>query len=190
MTAEFQKEYVYKSTLRDVYGMTDSMIAELGDPDLRVKNPHYRSGPLASLYLIERVEAWCDAHDDRLQKALSARAKRSEASKRANETKYNQIIEWANTVTVELYPPDSYEAVWNEADAYYASRDWRFFGFGVGFGGVVAYMRHNCTNYDRLLKQIYGQVGTHEAYQIIRDRADNIVEQWLNEAQTAQEGVK
>lgn len=185
MTDTFEKQYVYKTTLRDVYGLTDRMIAELGDPDKYTKNPHWRSGPMASLYLIERVEAWCDANRARINDILEKRAARQRAAKRAVETKYIALIHWAETAEIELEPLASYEDAWKSAETYYSGSSWHDRYDGVSFGGVIAYMRHNCTNYDRLLRQIDGKVGTHEAYQILRGRVDDLVEKWLNEAREA-----
>jgi|SRR5215469_6421509 len=47
--------YVYKSTLYK-RGRSDDLIAKyLGEPDKLVPNPHYRSGPRAKLYKLDRV---------------------------------------------------------------------------------------------------------------------------------------
>lgn len=183
-TGDFQKEYVYKSTLRDVYGLTPAMIRELGDPDKLTKNPHWKSGPLASLYLIERVEAWIDANIERVEQAREKRVKRAASAKRANETKYTKITQWAQMVDITFTPPTDYDAAWDQAEQHYLYQstwdDYRT----ISYNGVVAYIRHNCTNYDRLLRQIDGKVGTYQAYNIIRARVDDMVEAWLNDART------
>ncbi|MEI7776626.1 MAG: hypothetical protein WCK17_17845 [Verrucomicrobiota bacterium] len=68
------QSYVYKSTLRKKYGLTPSMIEELGEPDKRVPNQNYRSGPRASLYKVERVEAWIEKNLERIKKNLRAKS--------------------------------------------------------------------------------------------------------------------
>jgi hypothetical protein len=78
-----EKEYVYKSTVAKVYGLTPSMIDELGGPDEVCENPHYRNGPLASLYRVERVEAWVEQNRERVEKAKERRAKRAAAAREA-----------------------------------------------------------------------------------------------------------
>lgn len=57
MTGDFQRpedirpNYKYKTTLIRELGWTNNLIREyLGEPDLYVKNPHYKSGPWSSLY--------------------------------------------------------------------------------------------------------------------------------------------
>jgi hypothetical protein len=57
------EKYFYKTTIANTYGMTPKMIAELGDPDKLVENPHYKSGPPAGLYKVKRVEAWLAGRD-------------------------------------------------------------------------------------------------------------------------------
>lgn len=83
-----EKRYVYKSTLTKVYGMTPSMIEELGEPDMTCENPNWKTGPYeASLYLIERVEAWAENNRERLEKARQSRQKRSAAMRAAHQRK-------------------------------------------------------------------------------------------------------
>lgn len=67
--------YAYRSAVREEYGLTDAMIDELGPPDESVPNPHYRCGPLASLYLRSRVEGWIAQNPERVQKAREHRTK-------------------------------------------------------------------------------------------------------------------
>jgi hypothetical protein len=55
------RRYHYKTTLRDVYGFTPSMIAELGPPDKTSDYPHP-----CSLYLVERIVAWIEKNLDRV----------------------------------------------------------------------------------------------------------------------------
>lgn len=78
-------DYVYESTVRREYGLTPGMIAELGPPDEYCENPHYRRGPLASLYRVGRVKAWVSKNQERVDKAKAERPKRSAAAKAAFE---------------------------------------------------------------------------------------------------------
>lgn len=75
------KQYIYKSTVRQEYGLTPKMIDELGQPDKTCENPYYSCGFEASLYLISRVEAWVEANKERLARAQELRIKRSDAMK-------------------------------------------------------------------------------------------------------------
>ena len=47
----------------------------------------------------------------------------------------------------------------------------RYYGSGaVALGGVLAYLRHNYTNYHDLLAQLDGKIGTADAYLVVKRR--------------------
>lgn len=50
-------EFVFKSNLRERYGLTPKMIEQLGGPDKIIVNPHY-SQKTASLYRVDKIERW------------------------------------------------------------------------------------------------------------------------------------
>src|SRR4051794_22326808 len=62
-------EMIYKSFLKQRYGLTDRLIEELGDPDELVVNLHYKSGPPASLYRVDRVKRFVADHSDEIKQA-------------------------------------------------------------------------------------------------------------------------
>ena len=64
---------VYKATLKKEFGLTDKLIRELGEPDKFVKNPHYKSGPCAALYHVERVEHFIAKRGDEIAQAKKHR---------------------------------------------------------------------------------------------------------------------
>src|SRR6185369_8921332 len=66
-------DYITKSTVKSDYGLTDSMLKELGEPDKLAPNPHYRSSAPMQLYLRERVEKWAAENVERIAKAASRR---------------------------------------------------------------------------------------------------------------------
>ncbi len=84
---ERPKEYVYKATLRNQHGLTPSMIDELGEPDEYVDNPHYVTGPMASLYRVDRVLTYLDQNRDRVERTKESRVKRSAAAQKVQERK-------------------------------------------------------------------------------------------------------
>jgi hypothetical protein len=79
------RRYVYKTTLSKVYGLTPAMIGELGRCDKTCDNPHYISGPPASLYDIDRVEAWIEKNQDRVNRVRESRDRRA-ATRVANDS--------------------------------------------------------------------------------------------------------
>jgi hypothetical protein len=178
MTTTRTKEYVYKSTLRDVYGLTPSMIDELDPPDKVVESPHYTNAPSASLYLIVRVESWIDANQARVEKARASRAKRSEAAKKFHDKQRAQkrqvALEWAASVqiTLEPLPNDLLE----RANRRYPLRSVVDVATEKG---LRAFVRHRLSNYEDLLSLLRGYEPwlTEELYLKLRLRVDAVVDQ-------------
>jgi hypothetical protein len=96
-------------------------VSELGEPDKYCTNPHYRSGCPASLYLIERVEAWIEENQERVAKAKVNRLKRSaamtavQAKKRAE--RWEKAQKWVNELPISIRRP-------RLAAAYVARKHW------------------------------------------------------------------
>ncbi len=146
---KFDKQYVYKSTLSKVYGLTPSMIEELGPPDTVIENPYYPSVREANLYLIARVEDWISENKERVEKARVSRAKRSASAKKYHEKvradKRSLAYAWLDALEIRMEPlPDD---LIEQASLH----------FTVGTNrdvetskAVRAFVRHHLTNYDEL----------------------------------------
>lgn len=72
-------DYITKATIKADYGLTDSLIKKLGEPDKVVPNPHYRSSAPMQLYLRERVEQFVEDNAETIKKILARRKKQAEA---------------------------------------------------------------------------------------------------------------
>jgi len=72
-------EYITKSTVKNDYGLTDSLIKKLGEPDKLVRNPHYGSAAPMRLYLRERVEKFVEENKEAIEKVLARRKKIADA---------------------------------------------------------------------------------------------------------------
>jgi hypothetical protein len=182
------KEYVYKSTLRSEYGLTPSMIDELGEPDEFVENSHYKSGPAASLYRIDRVEAWLAANQERVEKAGESRVRRSAAAKKRHDEKRakelaerrreaalrrEQAEEWVRTVAITCQTPLPPTLI-ADAKQRYTFRVGRQYWEQPA---VHAYVRHHLTNYDVLRNQPPLREWRSECYHLLRNRVDEVVAQ-------------
>jgi hypothetical protein len=182
-------KYVYKSTLSQVYGMTPSMIQELGEPDKTRDNPHWKTGPFeASLYLLERVEAWVERNQERLEKARQSRARRSAAMKavhqrrqaerlRQEQEEQRRTQEWVQslTVLVERSLPDSLRD-----DALKWKNRWGNPTLDPG-RAIRNHIRHRHTNYHKLLLLASDSPFSFRAYPFLRQRVDAAVEAALGE---------
>lgn len=196
-TDGFEKHYVYKTTLRKVYGMTPKMIEELGEADKYVTNPNWKTGPYeASLYLIERVEAWVEENQDRLVKAKASRAIRSAAMKAVHKEKQEQRRReeqerlrkgraWADKVEVVVKRPLPKTLL---VDA----RRYKDFGRTVVAPDdrkLRNHVRHKYTNYHLLLHEIGPWEVRGEVYEHLRKRLDAIVEEVVVEWEQQQSAL-
>ena len=172
-------EYVYKTTLSKDYGLTPSLIKELGEPDKYVVNPHYRSGPEASLYLVERVESWIEANKGRVDKVRAIRATRSQAAKKVHEAKRNEkrkeALGWVRQahLALEPLPEDLLEQTrrhFNIADEVAPTEK-----------QLKSFVRHELTAYDSLRKKVKEIEWwlRDELYQDLRCRVDRLAEDAL-----------
>jgi hypothetical protein len=170
------KDYIYKSTIKETYGLTDSWIKRLGEPDRVVPNPHYRSKN-SYLYARARVEAYIEEHQAEYNALLAGRAKRSERAKKAADHRANEMIEWASRVRIEIDRLPRRDRLERQAEeTFYEFRSAERGDYDATFtptdNAIIAHVRHTRTNYEYLLSQIEGKPGCHEAYLIIRERVD------------------
>lgn len=174
-TTKKEKLFVYKTTLRTVYGLTPRMIEELEPPDELCDNPHYRSGPPASLYLIERVEAWIDEHKEEVEKARASRVKRSAAAKAVHDKKLAERLkaaeEWVAGLEITVHSPFS-KTLLEDASRCFALRGDENC---LNEKGLHAYCRHRLTNYESLLRQLYENEFSGYLYPHLRKRIDDVV---------------
>jgi hypothetical protein len=175
------RKYVYKTTLSKVYRMTPSMIEELGEPDKYCVNLNYRSGPAASLYLIERVEAWIEDNKERVDKARASRAKRSSAMKAVHDQKraerWLKAQEWlkALAITVNLPLPSTLLA---DARKHYTIPDHVDL---LKTKALLAHVRHRQTNYETILQELYQHEFGDALYPLLRQRIDPLVQEAVAE---------
>jgi len=167
--------YVYKATLRTVYGLTPRIIEELDPPDEYCVNPHYQSGPPANLYLIERVEAWIDEHKDEVEDARASRAKRSASAKAVHDKKrverYRTAEEWVNGLAITVSSPLPRTLLEDAHKCFALGRDKNC----LKDKGLHAYCRHRLTNYESLLRKLYENDFSGDLYPLLRKRVDAVV---------------
>jgi hypothetical protein len=174
-------EMVYKSTLKTRFGLTDTLIKKLGEPDEFTENPHYKSGPPSQLYLVKRVERFVKRNSEAVNIAKTFREPRKKAAAQAVRTKREELIKLARTtllVFIKALPATCgalHEFATSHAYARY--RDPRT----PGLNGVLSTIRHEFTNYERILNAFRnrvgcGDVGPGSAYWELRKRLDTEVE--------------
>ena len=183
MSETEKSDYCYKTTLKDMYGLTDSWIKRLGEPDKIVPNPHRRSTK-SYLYLRMRVEAFIDENREDYERLQEGSAKRSAIATAVAERKRQETMELVNSATLKVhYLPQDFKKLYDDTLAagiaflqrrgigtYYSDQE-----FTMSPNAITAYVRHQLTNYEQLLKTIEGKVGKVDAYFLIRDRVDSLI---------------
>lgn len=93
-------KYYTKSELK-ANGWTDAMIKRfLPEPDRTYPNPRYKNAAPVRLYQEERIEKVKETEDFRTFELKSAAKK--ESAKKAVETKRRKVVEWVNSLTIEI----------------------------------------------------------------------------------------
>jgi hypothetical protein len=174
-------EYCSKSGLR-YRGWTEKAIGLfLGLPDKKAQNPHYRSGPEVNLFLLSRVvEA---ENSESYKKFLVENASKRDSAKRAVETKKVKLFEYVENCKIKVFVRSLEKVVKEAIEAY----NWHKFEVSQHHGYdyepateksskefldriTVNYLRHNLSQYDDKLVELFGKVGTEEAYKILNKR--------------------
>jgi hypothetical protein len=179
-------EYFYYSTLLK-RGWTQKLIRTvLGDEDKETPNPHNRSGPPSRLFLRTRViEAEAS---DAFKSSQTDREKRSEAAKRAVDTKREKILSTMESLNITLPELSQQELIEHAVQNRNAQiPDWKIEQGDVRLCQVeeirswpeadafrdricVNFLRHGATSYDRILRILEGKIGKDDAQQILREK--------------------
>ena len=188
MTCDME-DYYKISELKE-RGWTDGLIqAHLGKPDKLSPNPVYKSQPPMRLYSQSRVsEVECDPElQAKLAKSLASKEKRSASAQKAVETKKKAAIEWVESQFIKI-PQIPYKKLINKAcDSYNFHQiergrdDFRSARLDSDASFLCRitynYIRHERTNYEQMLEQLFGKTGTKEAYQALRVKIDAAIAQ-------------
>ena len=154
-------DYLSQSRVKSEFGLTDTQIRSLGEPDATRPNPHYRKGPLMKLYLRKRIEQWIAEHQGEI---TEAQPRKQSAQKAVHTKRESAKVEIAKLVRrLELEPIISRASVRKEAAAFFYEQ-YDDFNSGVTEKGLCSFIRHNYTNYEEILSVVKGKVGASDLY--------------------------
>lgn len=176
------REYICKTALKKEYYFTDAMIREIGEPDKITVNPYYKCAPPMHLYLLKKIDAYIDVHEDKYRERIEQFKKRSNRMSQVYAQKKSVLLIWAENVKINIFTlPNHPDRLFKKAVDYYISFQINYRNnyagdFHVGKKAILNFLRHNYTNYENLLGEIKGKTGTIEAYFIIKDRINEIIE--------------
>lgn len=177
-----QKKYYRSSELKQ-RGWTKGLIKKfLPKPDETKTNPIVKCAAPMKLYKIKRVGRI--EKSEKFIKAMVSISKRKAAARKAVETKTAKTIEWANSVKINVPTFNKYKLLKKAIYHYEQFHDTCVGSIDDEFAARIStnYIRHECTNYDRVLCALDGKVGRAKAYEIIKGKVNQtIVDQheWL-----------
>jgi len=178
---EKEKLYMTVTRAKDQYFLTDSMIKKIGEEDKVVPNPHFRRSAPMRLYLISRIEQWVSENLDLVDKARIRRQKLSKIQLEVHEKKREKMRQLTDSWQPQLDIDEDMNEIIEEARDYY---DYRYDDFDgkVTRGGLIAFIRHQYTDYERFLLSIdgyKGHTGVGLLYLPLRSKVDAMIEQYL-----------
>lgn len=177
--SENAQKYYCRQTLLD-RGWTDSLIRKfLVKEDATRRNPRYKCASPMKLYEIQRVLSAESTEDFKLE--LEKSRKRSEKMVERMDAKREALLEYAMSVEISL-PDIPYETVLEKAIQSYNEfhyNDDRFADTGSDKEFLkricINYLRHECTIYEEELDKIFGEVGVHEAHDLLQSRINEAI---------------
>lgn len=177
-----QKKYYRSSELKQ-RGWTEGLIKKfLPKPDETKTNPVIKSAAPMKLYKIKRVERI--EKSEKFIKEMENISRRKIAARKAVETKTAKIIEWANSVKINVPTLNKDKLLKKAINHYEQFHDTCVGSFDDEFASRIStnYIRHECTNYDMVLVVLDGKVGRSKAYEIIKEKVNQTIKnqhEWL-----------
>lgn len=186
--SEEKPNYLTSTKLKE-RGFTEGKIKKfLGDADLLVTNPAYRTGPPMRLFLEKRVEEVEKSQEfqDWLSKSKSTREKQSQIQLKIAENKRQELRDYITNldIEIELIPSDK---LFQKAQRHYNNL-WSDRGDDDKFCHestvsdsnkkflhriTVNMLRHEFTNYENELCDIFGKIGVAEGYLMLKTKVLN-----------------
>ena len=175
-----QKKYYRSSELKQ-RGWTEGLIKKfLPKPDETKTNPVIKSAAPMKLYKIKRVERI--EKSEKFIKEMESISMRKAAARKAVETKTAKTIEWANSIKIDVPSIDKDKLLRKAIYHYNQYHDTYIGSIDEDFANRIStnYIRHECTNYDRVLDSLYGMVGRDKAYDIIKGKVNQEIKEKHN----------
>ena len=168
-------------------GWTKTTIVKfLNQPDKLKTNPMYKTAAKTKLYKIERVVEIEESSEFKewKQKSEKRSIKAKESSHKRIDKQINKILNWINSLEIEI-PKLEYEELIDLACQHY--NEYKQKGNSL-FIPVDCYdnphflyrithnfIRHKLTNYESLLRDMFGEIGKDEGYELLKERLTNSI---------------
>ena len=166
-------------------GWTDALIKRfLSEHDKECPNPYYRHAAPMRLYSAERVERIEESQA--FKEAVEKSSKRKESAKKAAvkavETKKQKALEYAMTVEITI-PRMNIKKLYRRAcehynEIHYEHGKWAYPKYcNTEFLSRISvnFLRHECSEYEEHLEELYGVTGKEVAYETIKRRVNEAI---------------
>lgn len=185
-----EKTHIAKITLKKERGWTDLLIKHfLKEPDLIVDNPHYKSSPPMSLYLIEKIKSIEET--PQFKAMMQSASIRKKNANKAVDTKKAIILNYITNLKIILPDIPKDELIKRAVTSYnnfksqksFERDEYYFEPATVNADPIFLnricknYLRHKCTRYENELSRIFGKVGVDEAYEILKTKINKYIDE-------------
>lgn len=182
-----EKKYISRAGLKGKRGWTDLLIKRfLPEPDLITTNPYYKSSPEMKLWLIDIIDEI--EQKPEFKAMFYSASNRKKSANKAVETKKSQILSYVRNIKIIIPDIDKEQLIQKACESYNNHKSWLSYERGYDFTPAsptsdeyflnritLNYLRHRCTRYERELEEIFGKVGTQEAYMILKERINSAI---------------
>lgn len=182
-----REEFITKTILKE-RGWNDFLINKyLKKPDKEVINPHYKCAPPMKLYLLKKVKLKekNKGFIDYIEKNKIKRENLKNGRLKAKETKTKKLLDYVNGIVIDIPTMQKqnlynkairhYNNLWNNRGQYdkiiYQNAESLDDDFLNRI--TINMLRHECTNYEEELYNIFGRVGINERYNLLKDKVNN-----------------
>lgn len=182
--------YISATAVKTEYGFTDALIKRFLPEPVLAKNPFYLSASPMRMYAVSDVEA--AMADPEFAAAKEKAFRRSASAKAAAEARRQAFFDYVNSIDIKV-PIIEREALIRES----LRNKQDHYDYVASLGGYdyepfsalycsdeetikrwcCNYLRHQCTNYDTVLKGFKGKCGREEGYEIYHNRVNSKIKE-------------
>ena len=184
MSKNKENKHLAKTTLL-ARGWTEKTIKSLLSPPVPTQNPHYRKASPMLLWL--ETEVLVQEQTEEFKAAKAQKERRSAAAKRSCQTRQQKLLDYVAGIkfTVRFFDKATLKAITiRSKEEWHSYRgDWDFDASTADDltlqRWMVNFLRHNATDYESCIDDLFGMVGKQAAYELLKYNVlDEIAEKY------------
>lgn len=155
---------ISKQQIKKEYGLTNTLIEKLGNPDCVKLNPRYRSAPPMQQYLTSRVVEFIENNIDIIAKTKIRKNSANKAVITKTKKSYAKLL----LILQEFELQDKQRIHIKKLAINYYNNRYGNYDDEISERAMCSFIRHQLTNYDEILDSISGLVGKSTLYLLIK----------------------